>query len=343
VAKIKFSNLREIGDYQEPYFIAEVNSSHNGSVETAKLMVDAALAAGCSCVKFQSWSPESLYSKSYYDANPIAKRIVKKFSFSEESLLEMAQYCHDKGIDFASTPYSEKEADFLVEECGVPFIKIASMEINNYSFIRYIARKGIPIILSTGMADLNEIRKAVSCIEDEGNPNLCLLHCISIYPCDAKSIRLHNILGLRDTFPEYPIGFSDHSLGMEMACAATTIGAAVIEKHLTLDAKKMGMDNNMAMEPENMSLMIQMCNNIHSALGGKERIVPEEELKQRLNMRRSVVTARKLLAGSIITKEDLTCKRPGTGISPERLETLIGKKIVRDLDEDVLLNEEDYM
>ena len=160
MGKVILNDGRDIVDYGRPYVIAEVNSSHNGNTEVAKQMIDAAVEAGCDCVKFQSWNSQSLYSKTYYDKNPIAKRFVDKLSLSPEELGEVASYCKTKGIGFSSTPYSEEEVDFLVQ-CEVPFIKIASMEINNLDFLDYIGRKQVPIVLSTGMAETEEIERAV--------------------------------------------------------------------------------------------------------------------------------------------------------------------------------------
>nr|MCR4568374.1 N-acetylneuraminate synthase family protein [Pseudobutyrivibrio sp.] len=171
-----------ICDYDRPYIVAEVNSSHNGDSEVAKHMIDAAVEAGADCVKFQSWSAESLYSKTYYDANPISKRIIKKLSMTPEQLVDMSHYCLEKGIAFSSTPYSEEEVDFLVDACKAPFIKVSSMEINNLKFLSYIGSKGVPIVLSTGMSTMDEIDIAVKTLEKAGVNQLVLLHCVSVYP-----------------------------------------------------------------------------------------------------------------------------------------------------------------
>ena len=342
MAKIQLRSGRELADYGKPYFVAEVNSSHNGNVETAKQMIIAAAEAGCDCVKFQSWSAESLYSASYYKDNPIAKRIVAKFSLTAEQLKDMAAFAREHGIDFSSTPYSCAEVDFLIDECQAPFVKIASMDLNNLKYLRYIAQKNAPIVLSTGMSTMEEIRRAVNTIEKEGNKQICLLHCISIYPPEIETIHLNNILGLREEFPEYPIGFSDHSHGVEMAVAATTLGAALIEKHLTLDSKKIGMDNQMATEPEEMAKMVRCCLNTQIAMGNKERVVRQAEQEQMEKMRRSIILTKNLPAGHVLTIDDLDAKRPGTGIPADELDALIGKKLVRDVQADILLTREDY-
>lgn len=323
-----------------PYIVAEVNSSHNGSMETAKQMIDAAAKSGCDCVKFQSWSASTLYSKTYYKANPIAKRFVDKFSMSPEQLTELADYCKQAGVAFSSTPYSEAEVDFLVDKA--PFIKIASMEINNYPFLEYIAKTGVPIVLSTGMADQAEIDRAVETIEKTGNKKLCLLHCISIYPPEIGEINLRNITGLMEKFPEYPIGFSDHSLGTEMACGAVALGACLIEKHLTLDKTKIGMDNQMAIEPDEMANLVRQCKNVSTALGSKERTVLTAELEQRKNMRRSLVYTRDISAGEVLSGADISAKRPGTGFAPGDIDKFIGKKLTKNAEADTLLMAEDF-
>jgi len=339
---LTFKDSVKIGSDNAPYIIAEVNSSHNGDMNTARKMIDAAAESGCNCVKFQSWSAESLYSRSYYKENPIAKRFVKKFSLDENQLSELAAYCRSKGVAFSSTPYSNKEVDFLVDTAQAPFIKIASMELNNYPFLEYIAQKNVPIVLSTGMGDMDEICKAVEIIENSGNRQICLLHCISIYPADASTINLKNIVGLQNRFPQYPIGFSDHSLGTEMAAAAVALGACLIEKHLTLDKTRIGMDNQMATEPSEMAKLVSQCHNVYNALGCTERKVNQEELDQRKNMRRSLVYTRNLKAGDVLTESDIDSKRPGTGFPPNRKESFIGKKLMRDTEEDTLLVKEDF-
>ncbi len=339
---MKLCSGRILGDYEVPYVIAEVNSSHNGNVEIAKKMIDAAVEAGCNCVKFQSWSAESLYSASYYKANPISKRIVSKFSLSSEDLKGLAEYCINKGIDFSSTPYSREEVDFLLDECKAPFVKVASMDLNNYNFLRYIAKKKAPIVLSTGMSTIEEVRNAVHVIEEVGNNQICLLHCISIYPPELNTIHLHNILGLREEFPQYPIGFSDHSHGVEMAVAATALGVALIEKHLTLDRTKIGMDNQMATEPDEMKQMVYCCLNTQIAMGNRERVVREAELEQIKKMRRSVIVTRDLPAGHILTIEDLDAKRPGTGITADKIDELVGKTLLINKEADTLLETNEY-
>ena len=337
-----FNDGSTIKDFAEPYFVAEVNSSHNGDVDIAKKMIDAAVEAGCNCVKFQSWSAESLYSKTYYKENPIAKRFVKKFSLSPEQLKLMANYSAERGIAFSSTPYSEEEVDFLIEECKVPFVKIASMELNNLSFLKYIGGKRFPVVLSTGMGEIEEIRLAVDTLEQAGAEQIVLLHCVSIYPTPLDILNLNNILGLREEFM-YPIGFSDHTLGYEAAIASVALGASLIEKHLTLDRTKIGMDNAMALEPSELKTFVNKCREIQIALGNKNRTLTSEEYEQRKKMRRSIITTKDLQPGDILTKENLYAKRPGTGISPDKIDSILNKKVNRKIEADTLISLNDII
>ncbi len=339
--EFKLNSGMVLSDFGKPYIVAELNTSHMGKIDTAKEMISTAKEAGCDCVKFQSWSAETLYSKSYYEQNPIAKRFFDKLSFSEEALMELANYCKSIEIGFASTPYSRREVDFLVNKCEVPYIKIASMDLTNLPFLEYIAKSGTPIVLSTGMGEMDEIVKAVRTIHKAGNQNVCLLHCTSIYPPEISTIRLKNILGLRERFPDCAIGYSDHSIGIEIASAAVALGACMVEKHFTLDNSKIGIDNQMATEPGEMAQLVRNCHNVQLALGSEDRIVFSAEIEQRHNMRRSIVATRDLFAGDSIKPEDLDVKRPGTGISPEKMADLIGNTLLRDVGADTLITDAD--
>lgn len=328
---------RIISSRVKPYIVAEMNSSHRGKITVAKDMIDAAKDCGCDAVKFQSWTADSLYCKDYYDKNPMFKRMANGFSLSSESLLELSKYCKNIGIDFSSTPYSNDEVDFLVDQCNAPFIKIASMDINNLPFLRYIANKNVPILLSTGMATIDEIQLAVDTIEKAGNNNICILHCVSLYPVDAESVNLNNMLMLKKTFPNYDVGYSDHTIGSEVACAAVALGAAVIEKHFTLDNGKIGWDNQMATEPAEMKQLVIQCQNVYKSLGLFERNLSSTELEQRSKMRRSVVAAIDLKAGQIIDESHLTAKRPGDGIPVSDYISLIGKTVINDISKDSMI------
>lgn len=342
MVSITLSDGKTITNYGKPYIIAEMNSSHSGDMDTAKEMIDSAAQAGADCVKFQSWSKETLYSKTYYDQNRVASRIVGKLSFNSDQLKELAEYSRRIGIDFSSTPYSEDEVDFLCD-INVPFIKIASMELNNPDFLEYIAQKGLPMILSTGMGEMSEIEKAVNVIESTGNKKLIILHCVSIYPAKDENIDLNNIVGLRKRFPDYPIGFSDHTLGITASVGAVALGAGVIEKHFTLSKKAVGMDVKMAMEPKEFSELVQGCHMVHKALGSEERTVLSEEYEQRRNMRRSIVSVRDIEEGELISENHICFKRPGIGYAPTEKNTVIGKKAGRKIEADTVILESDLV
>jgi N-acetylneuraminate synthase len=341
MSSITLRNGRRIADYGIPYFIAELNTSHFGDMSIARSMIEKAKDCGCDCVKFQSWSAETLYCSSHYKENAIAKRIVTKFSLGEPQLRELAGYCGEVGIDFSSTPYSREEAVFLVNSCQAPFLKIASMELNNIPYLEFLGSLGVPVILSTGMGTLEEIIRAVRALEKAGNTNIVILHCVSVYPVEDKDTRLLNILGLRVEFPNYPIGYSDHSIGLEIPAAAVALGSCVIEKHFTLDSSRIGMDNQMAMEPAGMKQMISACKKVQAALGGPERILLEAEKAQIPKMRRSLVTTRALEAGHVLSAEDVDAKRPGTGLEPYHIHQVVGKRLTRSIGADELLSPSD--
>lgn len=326
-----------IGEDHEPYFIAELNTSHFGDISKAKSMIDMVKECGGDCVKFQSWSEHTLYSNAYYKENPIAKRFVKKFALGEEQLKELAEYSRSIGIDFASTPYSIEEAEFLINDCRVPFIKVASMDINNYPYLRFLGKSKSAIILSTGMADFDEIVKAVNVLESAGAENVCVLHCVSIYPVSPELVNLSNIKTLRDNFVRQPIGYSDHTVGIDIGVASVALGACVIEKHVTLDKTIIGMDNQMAIEPEELRQMVTSVNNVFRSLGKTNREVSYDEILQRGKMRRSLIAATDLNPGDILSESNLGAKRPGTGISVSEWDSYLGKKVIRKLEKDSLI------
>jgi sialic acid synthase SpsE len=343
MAYIELSKNEILKDYGMPFFVAELNTSHFGDMDIARKMIFEAKKAGCDCVKFQSWSEDSLYTKDYYKENPIAKRFFKKFSLSPTELSNLIRYCKNIGIRFASTPYSKSEVDILAEESEVPFIKVASMDLNNHPFLEYIGSSGKPVVLSTGMGSIDEVEQAVELLENSGASKICILHCVAVYPPEIETLQLNNILGLRKKFDKHPIGYSDHSIGVEMACAAVTLGACLIEKHFTLDKSKLGMDNQMATEPAEMKNLIESCKNIYAALGSQDRMLSNSELDQRKKMRRSIVSARAIKKGDVITRNDVDFKRPGIGISPADIKSLIGKRAAKNFEFDEIILRDDII
>lgn len=344
----------DVTNFATPYIIAELGSNHNGDMDVARKLIDQAKAAGCHCVKFQSWSKESIFSKEVYEQNFFLKDdyrsrsdytlegIVEKFSISEQELLDMRDYCVQAGLDFASTPFSQREVDFLVDELGASFVKIASMDLNNYPFLEYIARKGKPVMLSTGLSELSEIDTAVRTIENAGNTQIILLHCVSIYPPKDEEVNLNNIDMLRANYPLYPVGFSDHSIGTAIPLAAVAKGACVIEKHFTLDKEMFGWDHKVSATLPEMREIVEGASRISLALGSYRRGLSQADQEKIPAFRRSIVAARPIPKGKAIEAADLDLKRPGTGIEPKYLDLVVGRIAKVDIPFDKVLCCEDF-
>ena len=261
--------------------------------------------------------------------------MVTKYYLRPEQHFELKEYCEGKGVDFCSSPFSTKEVDLLME-IGVPFLKIASMDITNLSFLKYAARTMKPIVVSTGMATMAEIDTAVQTIRGEGNEQIALLHCISIYPPKDEDIHLKNIKMLQDAF-NLPIGFSDHSFGTAVPLASVALGACIIEKHFTLDKDLPGWDHEISADPVEMKAICADSKKIQAAMGNLHRTVSAEEEAKKDKFRRSIVAAMPIEKGTVITEAHLDYKRPGTGIPPNEYEYVIGRTLKETIAEDTLL------
>lgn len=347
---VLLQNGIELKNFGTPFIIAEIGSNHNGDMQLAKNIIDAAKSCGCDAVKFQSFNDKSLICKAEYEANTkyndstkkhfgSLEEMVKKYYLREEQHYELKEYCDNIGIIFSSSPFSNAEVDLLIK-LNVPFLKVASMDINNYPLLRYMASTLKPIILSTGMATLAEIDNAVHIIEKEGNSQIVLLHCISIYPPAYEDINLRNITMLQQSFP-YPIGFSDHSIGTHIPLAAVTLGSCIIEKHFTIDKELPGWDHEISANPSEMRLIVEQSKIVNTALGSFCRTVSTVEETKKLKFRRSIVAAQNLHARQVIGKDDITSKRPGTGISADLVDYIMGRTVKRDIKFDSLLKWED--
>lgn len=321
-----FFNNKKI---KKPYIVAELNTSHFGDINLAKKMILKAKEAGCDCVKLQSWTPDTLYSDNFFKKNPIQKRFFQKYSLSENELKILARFSKKNKIDFSSTPYAIREVDFLINNCNPAFIKIASMDLNNYPFLEYIGSKNNAIVLSTGMGTEKEIIEAIRILRKNGNKKIALLHCVSLYPTPIKLANLNNLRGLKKKFPDIKIGYSDHTEGIEFAIGAVAIGAELIEKHFTLDKKIIGMDNHMALEPNEMKNLVESCNNVFYGLGSDERVLSVKEIFQKKRMRRSIFVNKTLDIGQKIKIENIQLKRPGIGIEINELHKVLKKKITK--------------
>ena len=340
---IKLNDNCKIGDFQKPYIVAELNTSHFGNISIAKKMILKAKQSGCHCVKLQSWSSDTLYSKKFFNKNPVSKRFFDKYSLDNSQLKKLALYSKKIGISFSSTPYSDEEVNFLVNECKPAFIKIASMDLNNHLFLKFIASKKIPVILSTGMGTIKEIESAVKILISNGQKNICILHCVSLYPLDTKIANLKNITMLRNKFKNIPIGYSDHSIGSTLPISSIALGACVVEKHFTLDNKIIGMDNHMATEPHDMQKITSACLIAFNSLGAEKRILSKQEFNQRNKMRRSIFTRQSLKRNEKITLEKIQLRRPGNGIAPNKVVRILGKKVKRNIGKDSLLKMSDII
>jgi N-acetylneuraminate synthase len=254
----------------------------------------------------------------------------------------MKAFCDDLNIDCTSTPFSETEADFLIESLDTPFIKVASMDLNNYPFLAYLAKKNRPMIISTGLSELYEIDKAVKAIEREGNFDITILHCVATYPPEDADVNLNNIAALKSVYPDYKIGFSDHTLGTAIPTAAFAFGISVLEKHFTLDKNMEGWDHKISATPEEMKEICDNAVRITKALGTYRISAPESNEKKQ-EFRRSIVLTKAFKSGEILQEGDITYKRPGVGIPPELSEFIVGRTIKHDLPYDHILTLEDIV
>lgn len=338
----------------KPYFIAEmgVNFYDTAKVmkisplEAAKLYIDKAYDVGVDCAKFQSYKAKTIVSKNspaYWDTSKETTKtqyelFLKHDSFGEKEYEELSKYTHSKGMDFTSTPFDYASADYL--NSMIDFYKISSSDLSNIPFIEYIGSKGKPVYMSVGAAYLSEIDIAVRCLKKAGCKDIVLLHCILSYPTAPENANLRVIETLKKDFPDLRIGFSDHVAPddtMMTLATAYLLGAEVIEKHFTLDKTLLGNDHYHAGDPDDFKKAIENFRWIDKILGLPEKTVLECESIPRREARRSLVLTRDMKAGDIIKSEDLMPKRPGTGISPEYIEIVIGRQVLNDLAEDTIL------
>lgn len=329
--------------------IAEAGVNHNGSIELAKKLIDAASAAGADFIKFQTFSADKLVSrkaqKAEYQKNNLKEdddtqyQMLKKLELSEEQHYMLAAYCAEKHIRFLSTGFDEESIDLLCK-LDVPFFKIPSGEITNKPFLQHIASKHKPVVLSTGMSSLDEIGNAIQVLETGGvcKNDITVLHCNTEYPTPLKDVNLMAMLNIRDTFGVLT-GYSDHTAGIEVSIAAVALGAVLIEKHITLDRNMPGPDHQASLEPDEFTDMVRYIRNIETALSGSGKKEPSESEKKNIAIaRKSIHLKNSLKKGHVIQLSDLQMKRPGDGISPMLLDEVIGKRLLIDLPEDSKLN-----
>jgi len=335
----------EVGSGLPPYIIAEVGSNHNGDMNLCRELIDVAAEVGANAVKFQSWTDKSLIADEEYERNTeysdkkkhfgSLREMVKAYQLTSDQHVKANARCLEQGIAFCSTPFSPEEVN-LLDSLNVPFFKIASMDVTHLSLLRYVARKGRPLVISTGMATMGEIEKAVDTVRAEGNDQIVLLHCVSIYPPEYETIHLRNMETLQRAF-DCPVGFSDHTLGTAIPLAAIALGACIIEKHFTLDQEMAGWDHAISANPEQMRSIVIEGKNIIAALGSGRRIVSDAEMEKRKKFRRSLVARQALSKGHVLKESDLDAKRPGTGVAPDEIQYAVGRTLAADLAEDQVL------
>lgn len=334
--KIKITKDRYIGDGEPCFIIAEAGSNHNGNIETAKNLIDAAVEAKADAVKFQIYTAEGLYSKYTpkftKDNGENPYELIKSIETPREWIQELAKYCKEKGILFLATPFDHEAVDILDEY--VTAYKVASFEIVDLDLLKYIAKKGKPVICSVGMASLCEIEEAIEAIKQGNNENIVLLHCNSLYPTPVHIVNLKAIETLKMAF-KLPVGFSDHTLGVYMPVAAIALGACVIEKHYTLSRKMKGPDHPFAIEPNELKEMVQYIRDVEKAMGTGIKGVSELEKEENYTKaRRSIQAKRDIRKGTKITEDMLIIKRPGYGIKPKFIGIVIGREARKDIKAD---------
>ncbi|MBN1877191.1 MAG: N-acetylneuraminate synthase [Anaerolineae bacterium] len=324
---------REIGPGTPCFIIAEAGVNHNGDVELAKRLVDVAVIAKADAVKFQTFKAERMISqiapKAEYQVETTGAKesqleMVRRLELSPEAHRELDVYCREQGILFMSTPFDEGSVDIL-NELKVPVFKIGSGEITNWPLLEYIARKNKPIILSTGMSYLSEVDEALRVIYHTGNTQVILLHCVSNYPASPADVNLRAIQTMITAF-NVPVGYSDHTPGIEVALAAVTLGACVIEKHFTLDRSLPGPDHRASLEPQELTALVQGIRTVEIALGHGWKKPAQSESNTIAVARRSLVAAQDLPTGTLIEKSMLVIKRPGTGLCPAMLPYIVGRR-----------------
>lgn len=332
--------------------IAEAGVNHNGCIETAKGLIDAASAAGADYIKFQTFRADKLVSrnaqKAEYQKNNLKDdddtqyQMLKTLELSEEQHHILAAYCEVKHIRFLSTGFDEESID-LLSRMDIPFFKIPSGEITNKPYLQHIASKQKPVVLSTGMSSLDEIGKALEVLEAGGlnRADITVLHCNTEYPTPLKDVNLLAMLNIRDTFG-VQTGYSDHTSGIEVSLAAVALGAVCIEKHITLDRTMPGPDHPASLEPDEFREMVRYIRNIETAISGTGLKEPSESERKNISIaRKSIHLKHSLKKGHVIQQSDLQMKRPGDGISPMLIDEVLGKRLVKDLSEESKLNPRD--
>jgi N-acetylneuraminate synthase len=323
-----------IGDSQRCFVIAEAGVNHNGDMELARQLIDVAAKAGADAVKFQTFSadrlasaaaPKAAYQKVTTSAEESEHAMLKRLELAPQAHGMLMEHCRARGIMFLSSPFDEKAAD-LLDSLNVAAFKVPSGEIVNFPYLSHVARKGRPVILSSGMSTLDEVITAVAAVRAAGNEQIVLLHCLSNYPADPAEANLRAMATMAEAC-RCPVGFSDHTETHAVAIAAVALGACMIERHFTLDRDLPGPDHRASLEPDELAAMIRDIRVTESALGNGRKEPQPSELENRAVIRKSLAAARNLPAGTILQAVDLTMMRPGTGLAPAMAPQLVGRRL----------------
>jgi N-acetylneuraminate synthase/N,N'-diacetyllegionaminate synthase len=325
---------RTIGEGYSCFVVAEAGVNHNGDVEQAHRLVDVAAEAAADAVKFQTFDPERLVSPqagkaAYQTANTGSAgsqlEMLRGLALPREALAPLAAHAQERGLLFLSTPFDEESAD-LLDRLGMPAFKVPSGELTNHPFVAHVASRGKPVLMSTGMSTLAEVAAAVQVVRENGDPPLALLHCVTSYPAAPADCNLRAMASMRAAFG-VPVGWSDHTEGIEVSVAAVAAGAAVLEKHFTLDRTLPGPDHRASLEPGELSAMVRTIREIEAAMGDGVKRPAAAELANTAAARRSLHVSRALPQGHVLDQNDLIALRPGTGLSPALRDRLVGRKL----------------
>jgi N,N'-diacetyllegionaminate synthase len=337
-----------VGPGAPVFVVAEAGINHNGDIELAKELIDAGAEAGADAIKFQSFraerlasakAPKAAYQLRTTDPREFQLEMLCPLELSSEAQGELQAHCRDRGVLFLSSPFDEESIEWL-NDLNVPAFKIGSGEITNWPLLASVGRRSKPVILSTGMSCLSEVTEAVGILREAGCRQLVLLQCVSSYPADAADANLRAIRTLQEAF-HVPVGFSDHTLGFEVALAAVALGACVIEKHLTLDKTLPGPDHPVSLEPEELTALVRGIRIVEAAMGNGVKQPAASEANVQATARRSIVAQAAIPAGTLLTPEMLAFKRPGSGIPPSKVALVVGRKTTRMLPADAMITDED--
>ncbi|MBA5851072.1 N-acetylneuraminate synthase [Clostridium sp. cel8] len=330
-------------DSNHIFIIAEAGVNHNGNIDIAKKLVDVAVSSGADAIKFQTFKAENLVTKNApkaeYQKNNTGNgnqyEMLKNLELSLEDHITLKNYSEKKGIMFISTPFDFESVD-LLEKVNVPLYKISSGDLTNIPLLKYISKLKKPMIISTGMANLGEVEEAVRAVEECGNNQISLLHCTSNYPTDYEDVNLNAMITLKNAF-KLPVGYSDHTVGIEVAIAASAMGAKIIEKHFTLDKNMKGPDHKASLNPEELIKMISCIRNIEKAFGDGIKRCNKSEEKSKFVSRKSIVAKRFIKKGELIFLDMIDIKRPEGGVEPKYIQYITGNKALVDIEKDSLI------